>query len=120
MARPHDRPSGSHAAASVTGLAREASAAPGPLGFDPLSDVLQTVRLTGALFFLVEASDPWGIEVPAADRYAGIVMPGAQHVVSYHVMLEGTGWVQDARARARRGSPPATCSSSPTPIPTRC
>ena len=96
MARPHDRPSGLHAAASATGPARAAPppAAHGPAGFDPLSDVLRTVRLTGALFFLVEASDPWGIEVPAADRYAGIVTPGAQHVVSYHVMLEGSGWVR--------------------------
>ena len=76
----------SHAAAS----AREAAAQ----GFDPLSDVLRTVRLSGAMFFMVEASDPWGIEVPAAERYAGIVMPGAQHVVSYHLMLEGTGWVR--------------------------
>ena len=86
MVLTHDRPYGSHAAASV----REAAAQ----GFDPLSDVLRTVRLSGAMFFMVEASDPWGIEVPAAERYAGIVMPGAQHVVSYHLMLDGTGWVR--------------------------
>ena len=78
MARPHDRPSGLHAAASVTAAGARGVRRRGarPAGFDPLSDVLRTVRLTGALFFLVEASDPWGIEVPAArslrrHRHAG-------------------------------------------------
>jgi AraC-like DNA-binding protein/mannose-6-phosphate isomerase-like protein (cupin superfamily) len=60
---------------------------------DPLSDVLRKVRLTGALFFIVDASDPWGVEVPPVAEYASIVLPGAQHVVSYHIILEGEGWV---------------------------
>jgi AraC-like DNA-binding protein len=50
------------------------------------------VRLTGALFFLVDASSPWGVEVPRADSFAQIVLPRAQHVVSYHIVLEGVGW----------------------------
>jgi Cupin len=28
---------------------------------DPLSDVLRAVRLTGAYFYLVEASPPWSV-----------------------------------------------------------
>jgi AraC-like DNA-binding protein len=60
---------------------------------DPLSDVLRTVQLTGALFFIVEASEPWGVEVPPVAEYASIVLPGAQHVVSYHIILEGEGWL---------------------------
>lgn len=59
---------------------------------DPLSDALRTVRLTGALFFLVDASFPWGVEVPHAGAFSSIILPRAQHVVSYHVMLKGTGW----------------------------
>lgn len=61
-------------------------------GTDPLSDVLRTVKLTGALFFLVDASFPWGVEVPRADAYAPIILPRAQHVVSYHIILKGAGW----------------------------
>jgi hypothetical protein len=61
-------------------------------GTDPLSDVLRTVKLTGALFHLVEASCPWGVEIPRASAYASILLPGAQHVVSYHIILEGSGW----------------------------
>ena len=59
---------------------------------DPLSDVLRMVRLTGALFFMVDASHPWGVEVPRADRFASIVLPRAQHVISYHIVLKGRGW----------------------------
>ena len=59
---------------------------------DPLSDVLRMVKLTGALFFLVEASFPWGVEVPRADAFAPIILPRAQHVVSYHIILKGGGW----------------------------
>lgn len=50
------------------------------------------VKLSGALFFLVDASDPWGVEVPRADDFAAIILPRARHVVSYHIVLEGTGW----------------------------
>jgi AraC-like DNA-binding protein len=63
-------------------------------GTDPLSDVLRMVKLTGALFFLVDASSPWGIEVPQAEAFAAIILPSAQHVVSYHIVLKGSGWVR--------------------------
>jgi AraC-like DNA-binding protein len=58
---------------------------------DPLSDVLRTVRLRGALFFLVDATTPWCVDVPAARHFADIILPSARHVVSYHVAVEGTG-----------------------------
>ncbi len=63
-------------------------------GGDPLSDALAEVRLTGALFFLIEASEPWGVEVPEAASYRERVLPGAQHVVSFDAVLEGGGWVE--------------------------
>lgn len=59
---------------------------------DPLSDVLRMVKLTGALFFLVDASSPWGVEVPPAEAFASSILPRAQHIVSYHIVLEGSGW----------------------------
>ena len=57
-----------------------------------LSDVLRTVRLTGALFFPMEASSPWVDEVPATAAFAPLVLPAAQHVVSYHVVRRGACW----------------------------
>jgi AraC-like DNA-binding protein len=63
-------------------------------GADPLSDVLAEVHLTAALFFLIEASEPWGVEVPETSAYRERVLPGAQHVVSFDAVLEGGGWVE--------------------------
>ena len=60
---------------------------------DPLSDVLRAVKLNGALFFAIDASHPWGVEVPHKDSYAASLFPAAQHVVSYDIILEGRGWV---------------------------
>ena len=59
---------------------------------DVLSDVLRTVKLTGALFFPLEASSPWADEIPAAPVFAPMVLPGAQHVLSYHIITQGACW----------------------------
>ena len=73
---------------------------------DALSDVLRTVRLTGALFFLVDASAPWTIELPDGKALAPAVLPGAQHVISYHIVTEGSCWGgvrEDAAVRLEAG-----------------
>jgi AraC-like DNA-binding protein len=81
----HDQPSGTHDASSEMHAAA-------PVGnFDPLSDVLRTVKLEGALFFMIDATSPWCVAVPRASEYAGIILPKARHVVSYHVAVEGKG-----------------------------
>lgn len=59
---------------------------------DVLSDVLRTIKLTGALFFRLEASSPWADEIPAATVFTPTVLPGAQHVVSYHIVTDGACW----------------------------
>jgi AraC-like DNA-binding protein len=59
---------------------------------DVLSDVLRTVRLSGALFFLVDARAPWEIQVPDGATLASAVRPGAQRVISYHVVTGGIAW----------------------------
>jgi AraC-like DNA-binding protein len=61
---------------------------------DTLSDVLEAVRLTGALFFLVDACTPWVAEAPASVHLAPAILPHAQHVVSYHVVSQGTCWCE--------------------------
>lgn len=59
---------------------------------DVLSDVLRSVRLTGAMYFLVEASTPWISRAPAASAFAAAVLPRAQHLISYHVVTAGSCW----------------------------
>jgi hypothetical protein len=54
--------------------------------------VLRSVRLTGALFFLVDATTPWVEELPEARAFASLLLPEAQHVVSYHILIQGSCW----------------------------
>ena len=70
-------------------LAQESAACEAP-GIDPLSDVLRAVRLTGAVFFRVDATAPWVIEMPDTSALASVTLPRAQHVISYHVVTRGS------------------------------
>jgi len=56
---------------------------------DALSDLLKTVRLTGATFFDIEAQDPWAIRSPAPSSILPRILPGADHLISYHVVTDG-------------------------------
>ena len=56
---------------------------------DALSDVLKTVRLTGAIFFDVTARAPWVAEQPPRDLILRKILPGAEHLIAYHVVTEG-------------------------------
>ena len=94
MGGDHDPGSGILAAASGTaplaGAADPVAAPPG--GADALDDVLNRVKLTGALFFLIDATSPWCVDVPHASTFADIILPRAQHIISYHVVVEGSGF----------------------------
>ena len=57
---------------------------------DALSDVLKTVRLTGATYFDVVAQEPWSVHSPARDLILPRVLPGADHLIAYHVVTAGS------------------------------
>jgi AraC-like DNA-binding protein len=59
---------------------------------DPLSDVLREVRLDGAFFYAVEASEPWSVEAVAAKDLTPRILPGAEHLISYHILTAGRCW----------------------------
>jgi len=59
---------------------------------DTLSTVLDAVRLNGAVFFSIEASAPWVAEAPPSAVIGPRVMPGAGHVLEYHVVARGRAW----------------------------
>jgi AraC-like DNA-binding protein len=65
---------------------------PTPAGRDPLSDVLRTVRLRGAVFFMMDMSSPWAAGMPDGEVLAPIVVPHAQQVLSFHVIARGACW----------------------------
>jgi AraC family transcriptional regulator, alkane utilization regulator len=56
---------------------------------DVLSDVLRVVRLSGAVFFTADFSAPWAIESPIPEMLASAVMPEAECVVLFHILVEG-------------------------------
>jgi AraC-like DNA-binding protein len=59
---------------------------------DVLSDVLRSVRLTGAVYFDFELSAPWVAEAPHSREIAATVMPGAQRVIESHLIVRGSCW----------------------------
>ena len=56
---------------------------------DVLSDVLRVVRLSGAVFFTADFSAPWAVESPIPEMLASAVMPEAECVVLFHILVEG-------------------------------
>src|SRR5215469_3337511 len=56
---------------------------------DALSDVLKTVRLTGAAFFDIVAKAPWVAESPQPGLILPKILLGAGNLIAYHVLTEG-------------------------------
>lgn len=61
----------------------------GPPMPDALSNVLRTIRLTGATFFSVVGRAPWVAEQPGPEIILPKILPGAEHLIAYHVVTEG-------------------------------
>ena len=57
-----------------------------------MSDVLETVRLRGALFFLWEPGWPFGVGVADGEKLSSYVAPGTDSVISYHIVTQGPCW----------------------------
>lgn len=60
---------------------------------DPLSDVLRSVRLRGSVFFHVSCRAPWSALAAASADVAPTLMPGAEHVIEYHLVAKGEAWI---------------------------
>jgi AraC-like DNA-binding protein len=56
---------------------------------DVLSEVLRVVKLQGAMFYNGEFSCPWSFCSPASPTIAPYLVPGARHVIVYHLLTEG-------------------------------
>ena len=69
---------------------------------DTLSDVLRSVRLRSAVFYLVSCEGAWVAEAPASAEIASAVMPGTEHVFEYHVVTSGECWASIAGEPSRR------------------
>ncbi|WP_339722812.1 AraC family transcriptional regulator [uncultured Paraglaciecola sp.] len=65
---------------------------------DVLSDVLDTIHIKGALYFEVEAGQPWVLVNPPMNVIGGFMLPDLEHVIPFHIMLDGGGWAKSANA----------------------
>jgi AraC-like DNA-binding protein len=73
---------------------------------DVLSDLLRTVRLSGGVFFNVTAMKPWVAAAPRSSHLAEALRPGTDHVIPYHVVIEGecfAGLLDGPKVRLKAG-----------------
>jgi len=61
---------------------------------DAFSQILSGVKLNGAVFFTAEFSAPWGLTTAASNVIAAGIAPGAEHLVLYHLVVEGGAVVE--------------------------
>lgn len=61
---------------------------------DALSQALNAMRMTGAIFYHAECSAPWGFAVPALQRVAHLLAPGTERLVPYHLVTEGSALLE--------------------------
>src|SRR6266481_1037243 len=78
--RSNDQPSSALARSSMERL------------MDALSDVLRAVLLTGAIFFDINASEPWVAETPPGKALVCAMFPGSVDLICYHVITRGNCW----------------------------
>jgi AraC-like DNA-binding protein len=57
---------------------------------DAFSEVLNGVRLKGAIFFRAEFSAPWRLSAPHCRALAPTLAPGTAHMLMYHFVLDGS------------------------------
>jgi AraC-like DNA-binding protein len=61
---------------------------------DALSEALNSVHMTGAIFYHAVFTAPWGFSVPELDTVAHVLAPGTERLVAYHLITEGRATVR--------------------------
>jgi AraC-like DNA-binding protein len=61
---------------------------------DPLSDVLRALRVTGSVLFQAEFGSPFAVTAPAACDLAPLLLPDADQMVLFHIIVDGDCWVE--------------------------
>ena len=61
---------------------------------DALSELLRAVKLSGAMFYFAECSKPWRVQSPPASTLGRYVAPDASHVIEFHLVLQGVGYIR--------------------------
>ena len=57
-----------------------------------LSNVLENIRLKGAVFFAWQPRWPYATGVPDGQYFRELILPSSEQVISYHIVLQGPCW----------------------------
>jgi AraC-like DNA-binding protein len=60
---------------------------------DVLSEALNSVRMTGAIFADLICAAPWGLAIPGVEPLAETLAPGTECIVGFHLVVEGKALV---------------------------
>ena len=58
--------------------------------FDPLSDLLASMRLTGTVMFRAEFCEPWSVTTPEGHQLSKVLAVRADRVIPFHVVSRGS------------------------------
>jgi AraC-like DNA-binding protein len=59
-----------------------------------MTDVLERVRLTGAIFLRAEYTAPWAYESPPPPDLIRVLSPGAERLILFHIVSKGECWIR--------------------------
>ena len=79
--------------ADVTGTTEVAHIAAARDPYEVVPQVLDLVRLTGAIFFRSDFRSPWSYTSPPTRELVGALPPGRGSLVMFHIVAEGHCWV---------------------------
>jgi AraC-like DNA-binding protein len=80
------------AARTTVRHARDAGRVAGDAGRDVLSDALRLVAFRGIALNTLELAGRWALESPPAAELGAWLLPGAEHVIGFHLIVEGPCW----------------------------
>lgn len=61
---------------------------------DALSELLNAVKLSGALFFNAQCAAPWCFRSPPSSAFTPYVAATGSHVIEFHLVTEGRGYIR--------------------------
>jgi AraC-like DNA-binding protein len=67
---------------------------PQNLPMDALSELLRSVKLSGALFYNSSCSAPWCLQAPQSSAFLPYIRAQATRVIEFHHITEGTAYVR--------------------------
>jgi AraC-like DNA-binding protein len=78
----------------MTTTPRSLTATPrAPMGATALTTALDHLRLEGAIFLRGEYTEAWSYESPTGEMMAGVLRPGRDRLLYFHIIASGKCWV---------------------------